>query len=478
MIRSTTYFCLVLAVLSVCASGSVAAESAKRPNILFLFSDDQRFDTIAALGNPEIKTPHLDELVRRGCTFTHTFVQGSTLPAVCLPSRAMLMSGQSLYRLPQQLDRAPLLPALLREAGYQTYGIGKWHNGRPAYARAFDQGASVFFGGMHNHRAIPVYPHDGSGTFPKSSESITDQFSTEIFADSAIQFLRQLSGDDPFFLYVSFTAPHDPRTPPKEFADLYDPEKIQLPPNFLPQHPFDNGEMTIRDEALAPWPRTPENIRQHIADYYGMISHLDAQIGRILQALKESGREKDTIIIFASDNGLAVGQHGLLGKQSLYDHSVRVPLVIAGHGFPENQKTDAFCYLFDLMPTLLAIGGAKVPSVLDGKDLREALPAADGSSPPFRDTVFNSYRHIQRSVRDRQYKLIRYPQINYTQLFDLKADPYEQHDLADDPDQAERVASYLQKLADLQKEFDDSLPLTSANPKPKEIDLTGHKVPR
>jgi len=476
MLRPKAFAPVFLMVMTIATATSIAAERAGRPNILFLFSDDQRFDTIGALGNPDVKTPNLDELVRRGCTFTHTFVQGSTVPAVCQPSRAMLMSGRSLFRAPLQLQDVPLLPALLRDAGYETYGVGKWHNGPPSYARAFDQGGAVFFGGMHNHRALPVFAHDGSGKFPKAHQDITDQFSTEIFADKAIEYLKRSANDDPFFLYVSFTSPHDPRTPPQEFSDLYDSKKITLPPNFVPQHPFDNGEMTIRDEALAPWPRNPETVRQHLADYYGMISHLDAQVGRILQALKDSNREKDTIIVFASDNGLAVGQHGLLGKQSLYDHSVRVPLVIAGPGFPKNKRSDAFCYLYDLMPTLLSIAGAKVPEEVEGRDLRKALSSQDDeSTAPFRETVFNAYGKVQRSIRDRQYKLIRYPEINYTQLFDLQADPLEQHNLAEQPEQAQRVASYMQKLSALQNEFGDTLPLTSTNPKPKTIDLSGRK---
>lgn len=461
---------LTLLLVASCAS-LVQADEAKRPNILFLFSDDQRFDTIGALGNRQIKTPHLDELVRRGTTFTHTFVQGSTVGAVCQPSRAMLMSGRSLFRAPLQLDGVPLLPVVLRDAGYDTYGVGKWHNGQASYARAYDEGAAVFFGGMNNHRAIPVFANDGSGKFPKQKASITGQFSTEIFADEAIRYLKQ-PHSDPFFLYVSFTAPHDPRTPPKEFADLYDPVTIELPANFLPQHPFDNGEMVIRDEKLAPWPRTPEVVRQHIADYYGMISHLDAQIGRILATLKETGLADNTIIVFASDNGLAVGQHGLLGKQNLYDHSVRVPLVIAGPGIAAGEQTDALTYLYDLCPTLCEIADTDAPAGVDGRSLLPLAKQPTSVPADWRNEVFNVYAKVQRSIRDQRYKLIRYPQINYTQLFDLQADPHELSNLAERPEHAERVATYLARLAAAQKQFGDSLPLTSDSPKPKEIDLS------
>src|SRR5690606_10210507 len=124
------------------------------------------------------------------------------------------------------------------------------------------------------------------GKYPKSAQQTSDVFSSELFAGAAIDFLKAYRSEKPFFLYVALTAPHDPRTPPDEFRALYDPERLSLPENFLAEHPFDNGELQIRDEKLAPWPRTPEVIRQHLADYYGMISHLDAQVGRILEALE------------------------------------------------------------------------------------------------------------------------------------------------------------------------------------------------
>ena len=125
---------------------------------------------------------------------------------------------------------------------------------------------------------------------------------------------------------------------PKEFTDLYPPERIRIPENFMPAHPFNNGEMFVRDENLAPFPRTPEIVQDHISAYYAMITHLDAQVGRVLDALEKTGRTEDTVVIFTGDNGLAVGQHGLLGKQNLYEHSVRVPLIICGPEIPEDMK--------------------------------------------------------------------------------------------------------------------------------------------
>ena len=160
-----------------------------------------------------------------------------------------------------------------------------------------------------------------------------------LYADAVIDFLAQAGASgQPFLAYVSFTSPHDPRTPPEPFASWYHPDSISLSPNYLPEHPFDNGELEVRDEMLRERPRTETMIREELALYYGMISELDAQIGRIVTALEENGQRENTLIVMAGDNGLAVGSHGLLGKQNLYEHSMRVPLIIAGPGIPTNER--------------------------------------------------------------------------------------------------------------------------------------------
>lgn len=459
-LASIILFFLLASVNTLCG--------ADRPNIIFLFSDDQRFDTIHALGNAEIQTPNLDGLVKRGFTFTHTYIMGSTQPAVCVCSRAGLMSGRSLFRAPTNLQGVPLLPDVLHSAGINTYGIGKWHNGPASYAAAFNGGDAIFFGGMNDHSRIPVFAFDKQGKYPKARQQICDQFSTTLFADKAVSFLENYQDAQPFFLYVAFTAPHDPRTPPGKYKTMYDPAKLSLPKNFLPRHPFNNGELTIRDEQLAPWPRTESVVRQHLADYYGMISHLDEQIGRILHTLAKTGREQNTIVIFAGDNGLAVGQHGLLGKQSLYEHSVRVPLVMAGPGVPADQKSAALVYLYDLFPTLCELAQVKLPTGVEGQSL---LPIVRGETQSARPEIFAAYRDGQRMIRDHEYKLIRYPQINRTQLFDLKKDPKEMHDLADDATQAKRVSDMLARLAKQQENYGDKLPLTSSSPQPMQIEL-------
>lgn len=430
-----------------------------RLNIVVLFADDLRFDAIGAMGNDEVKTPHLDELARRGTTFTHCFNMGSMNPAVCIPSRAMLMSGRTLFHVPTNLAGVKTWPQHLRENGYATFGIGKWHNGPASHAAAFNEGAAVFFGGMSDQFKIPIFDYSADGKYPKSKEKTADKHSSEIFADEAVGFLQGYNRQQPFFLYCAFWSPHDPRTAPAEYHKLYDPAKLKLPRSFMAEHPFDNGELKVRDELLAGFPRTEAEVRKHTVDYYAMITHLDAQVGRVLKTLAETGRSKDTIVIFTADNGLAVGRHGLFGKQSLYDHSVRVPLMISGPPIPAGKKQDSLCYLLDLFPTTCDLAGVSIPKEVEGKSLR---PIMEGKESRVRGEVFGAYRDFQRSIRTDRWKLIRYPQADVTQLFDLQSDPDELTNLAKEAEQAERVAAMTKQLAAMQKQLDDPLPLNSS----------------
>lgn len=424
-------------------------------NLLVLFSDDQRFDTIHALGNREIRTPNLDRLVERGFVFTHTFIMGSMQGAVCVPSRAMFLSGRTLWHVPENLAGVPTWPQVFREHGFTTFVTGKWHNGRESLARSFDAGQAIFFGGMNHHFRMPVFDFDPTGKYPPANRKVVEKFSSELFADACIDFLRSYKGAKPFFAYVAFTAPHDPRTPPEEFRRMYDPADVSLPPNFRPEHPFDNGELRVRDELLASFPRSPEEIRRHIAEYYGMISHLDAQVGRILQVLEETGHASDTLVIFASDNGLAVGQHGLLGKQNLYEHSQRVPLIFAGPGVPKGQS-DALVYLLDVFPTVAEIFNIPLPPGVEGYSL---LPVIRGEKAKVRDVVFGAYRLFQRSVRTTRYKYISYnvKEESHEQLFDLENDPWETKNLAEKSELRELKERLKGHLHELQRELDDPL---------------------
>jgi arylsulfatase A-like enzyme len=187
---------------------------------------------------------------------------------------------------------------------------------------------------------------------------------------------------------------------------MYSRESVSLPPNYLPEHPFDNGELKVRDEMLLPHPRTREAVRDDLAAYYGMVSEVDAQIGRVVAALEAAGELDNTILVFAGDNGLAVGSHGLLGKQNLYDHSMRVPLVIRGPGIPRGERRDALVYLYDLFSTIADVAGVDAPESVEGESL---VPVFQNSKDGVRESVFYAYRDLQRGVRTNDdWKLIRY----------------------------------------------------------------------
>lgn len=449
---------LLFALVVVLLTGLRAAD-APRPNVLFFFADDQRADTIAALGNTHLRTPVLDRLVRNGVAFRRAYMMGGLQGATCVPSRAMLLSGQSLFRIDDKLLRDETWPAAFGRAGYTTFISGKWHNTPPSIPKSFQRGGALFTGGMTDPMKAKLNRLEHGTVTPAQPSAI---HACEAFANSAIEFLRE-QHTQPFFCYVPFDGPHDPHIVPDDFPVRYDPDTIPLPPNFLKQHPFDNGEMTVRDEQLLPWPRPDRETRVMIAEYYRYISYLDLLMGRVLDALEASGQARNTIVVFAADSGVARGSHGLIGKQNLYEHSMRVPLVVTGPGIPANRTTDAMCYLFDVMPTLGALCGVSAPAASEGLDLSRVWR---DPAQPARASLMFAYRNVQRGYRDERWKLIRYPQVDRVQLFDLQADPYEVKDLSSDPKQAARIAELTSALEGEMKRFGDTQALRVAQPSP------------
>jgi arylsulfatase A-like enzyme len=463
--------CALAAVLA--AVDPLRADDARRPNVLVLYSDDQRADTIGALGNEHVRTPNLDRLVRRGTAFTRTYCMGSMQGAVCVPSRAMLLSGRTLFHVKENLQGQATWPEAFAQAGYSTFMTGKWHNQAPSLLRAFQRGRSIFLGGMGEPYTLPLQDITPEHTLTPKQPS--GEHSIQRFADAAVEFIKEPRGETPFLCYVAFNVPHDPRKAPESYHARWNQTPPPLPANFLPQHPFNNGALVIRDEELAPWPRTPEVVRQHLADYYAAIEFLDAQVGRILEALESSGQAGRTLVAFASDHGLAIGSHGLFGKQNLYDHSMHSPLVFAGPGIPAGRRSDALCYLLDIFPTLGDLAGVPAPSGSEGLSL---APVLAGKEATRRDAILTAYSNSQRALRDDRWKLIVYPQINKTQLFDLRADPDERHDLAADPREAQVVSRLTAELRDWQTRLGDTQPLTSEHPKPQAFDFSTVKPAR
>lgn len=233
------------------------------------------------------------------------------------------------------------------------------------------------------------------------------------------------------------------------------PGRLRVPPNFLSQHLF-LIETTFegRDEILAPYPRTPEIIRTHLQEYYTIITHLDAEIGRILSALDASGRAENTIVIFTSDQGLGVGQHGLLGKQNLYEHSIRVPFILAGPGIPKGRRHDALFYLRSPFATTCEMAGVPVPGSVQFPSL---VPLITGAKRELHNALYHAFLDHQRSVRTKEWKLIRTPASGQVQLFNVRKDPWETRNLADDPRHAKVREVMEQRLRELMNEMHDPI---------------------
>ncbi|MFH5803288.1 sulfatase-like hydrolase/transferase [Alienimonas sp. DA493] len=437
--------CVLLTCAALPALRTPAAAAAEKPNVLFLLTDDQRADTIAALGNPQIVTPNLDALANRGFSFSECHCLGANSGAVCFPSRNMILSGRTYFehevRKGNRTYANPAKPnfaAALGAAGYETYHHGKKGNTASLLHGRFEH--SKYLSNDHEVR-------------------MSGQPGEEI-VDAALEFFANRTDDRPWAMYLAFATPHDPRVAAEEYRSRYDPADLPIPPNFLPLHPYQIGSDTVRDELLAPFPRTLPDTRAQIHDYYSAITGLDHHIGRLLSDLEARGDLENTLIVFSSDHGLSLGSHGRFGKQSLYRDSMRAPLVLAGPGVPHG-RSDALVYLHDIYPTICDLlgvdpaGGSTVPAELHGRSFKAAMHGDDGGRP----ALFGSYLDDQRSVYDGRWKLIRFPKIGVTRLFDTETDPYEILDLASDPAQAGRIERLNARLKQLQEEVGDDLDL-------------------
>lgn len=431
--------------------------AAAPPNLVLVVSDDQRPDTIAALHGSHLRTPNLDRLAARGTVFTRAY---AGYP-ICHVSRAELLTGCTAFRAYPNYPAGPIDPALpqlaatLGTAGYRTWYSGKWHNDGQPTQRGYGGIRALYSSGGGRGAAEPgldarghprtgyrgwTFKDDAGQPDPAGGVGLQPDNSRRII-DGALRALGESPPDRPFFLHVNFAFPHDPRQWPPDPAHHHDPATTPLPRNFAPDHSFDHGNRGGRDEVLLPLPRTEAAVRAELAVYHSMITDLDAQLGRLLDALAADGRA--TIVVFTSDQGLALGSHGLLGKQNCYEHSIRSPLVIAGPGLPQGRRSEALVLLRDLHPTLCELAGVPVPASVQARSL---LPVLQGRTDRVHDRVFAAYTDTQRMVCETRYKLILYPQLNRRQLFDLTADPDELRNLADDPAHAaerERLETLL-----------------------------------
>jgi len=448
--------------------------SKKQPNILFLFADDHSFRALHAFGNDEIKTPNLDRLTARSMRFTHAYNMGSWSGAVCMPSRMMLNTGRFLWKCKnapaEQFPRGMMWSQRMKTAGYQTYMAGKWH---------------VFYNGDWKVRVNPADVFDITGTLRPGMPNQTPQgynrpkdendkiwtpwdkskqgywkggkHWTEVLGEETIGFLEQAAENNkPFFVYSAFNAPHDPRQSPKEFVKMYPLEGISTPKSFLPEYPYKDKigcSKDLRDEKLAPFPRTEYAVKVNRQEYYAIITHMDKEIGRILDKLEDLGQADNTYIFFTADHGLACGQHGLMGKQNLYDHSVRVPFLVSGPGIEGRTQSTTPIYLQDIMPTTLDIAGADT----QGVDFKSLIPLINATNGQHYEAIYGAYLNLQRMITKDGFKLLHYPKAKVFRLFDLEQDPREVNDLAENPQYASKLEELKEDLKQLQKEMEDPL---------------------
>ena len=442
-----------LAVAIWQAAATLILAAGQRPNILFFFTDDQPQNCLGVTGNDHIETPHLDALARRGTLFDNAFVT----TAICCSSRASILTGQHLSRHGIDDFKKPLsavafgqsYPAILRKAGYRTGYLGKYAIGNPGIGQ--------------RDLSLPAERFDDWYGFPQniSFRQVVDgepRFLTSLMTERALAFLRAAEPDRPFCLTVAFKEPHgpfnffDPEAPdPYENAQLpvpatFSPEAWNSQPEFIRKSLNGDGGRRRLDD--------PDRLQRELRTFYRTVTRADAAVGAILQELARLGLDENTVVIFSSDHGSLLGDHGLTGKWLMYENSIRVPLIIFDpRADPQaaRGRRDEIALNIDLAPTMLSIAGLEAPASMQGRDL---MPIVRREPVAWRSHFYYQHHYntnpprspIAKSegIRDRRWKYIRYPeqQPPFEQLFDLESDPLERNNLAP-------LTEHVVKLAEL-----------------------------
>ncbi|HKJ67838.1 MAG TPA: sulfatase [bacterium] len=418
----------------VIRSGLAAGQRSERPNILFLFTDDQRWDAMGCAGNPIVRTPEMDRLAAEGVRFEYAFV---TTP-ICAASRASVFTGMYERTHGNTFGTPPLAkpyidlsyPVRLREAGYRTGFVGKFgvEVAEGSQDRMFDWYRPMF--------RTPYFK-----TINGKERHLTD-----IIADEAIQFITDSAGQQPFCLSVSYNAPHaednDPRQyiPPRECENLYEdvvvPEPVTGSDEFFESQPLYLKQSLNRIRWYWKF-GTPAKYQEMVKDYYRMVSGIDRTIGRIREALQRAGVAENTVIILMGDNGYFLGERGFAGKWYMYDLSIQVPLIVYDPRIANSQRgrvSDDFALNIDLSPTMLDLAGVHIPGAVQGRSL---MPLITGEPGDWREFVFCEHLFERydipqsEGIRTDRWKYLRYRnQVNSEELYDLYVDPHETENLA------------------------------------------------
>ncbi|MBP1841220.1 sulfatase-like hydrolase/transferase [Formosa algae] len=441
----------------------------KRPNFLFVLVDDQSpLDLQVYNAKSILETPNISKLAEEGIVFDQARHMGSMNGAVCTPSRHMIMSGRTVWHLPRSAEfqkdttaneiDEQTIGAVFNSAGYKTMRTCKKGNSYPNANKQFTvvkdatkRGGTEETGSAWHAKQVLTYLNDREKT----------------------------QDDDPFFIYFGFSHPHDTRNGTPELLDKYgainhkdknsipplNEKQPQLPENYLEAHPFFHGHPELRDEERVSgvWKNRDENtIRNELGREFACSENVDIQLGKVLKKLEETGELENTYIIYTADHGMAIGRHGLQGKQNLYEHTWRVPFIVKGPGLDSGKRVDGNMYLLDVLPTLCDLAGIEIPSTVEGKSI---VPVLKGEQDVVRDVMYGVYaggtKPGMRTVKKGDWKLIKYDvmdgAVRETQLFNLAENPNEylpehhrsgdmETNLADNPKYAEKLAEMEAEL--------------------------------
>ena len=439
-----------------CGSAPEVSEDSKPLNVLFLFPDQMRAQAMGCMGHPDVKTPHLDNLAAEGLLFRNHFAN----TPVCCPARANILTGKYAHANGMIANDLRLresetsVAELFQQAGYRTGFVGKWHldggKREPGWIPPGErrQGFEFWAANQVSHS------HFDTHYFRDTDEPIPiKKFEPEAWVDLGIEFLEGSTEDDrPFFLTVQMGPPHDPYIAPEKYMAMYDPEKIELRPNF-------DGDTSDRELTPVPYPAVPG--RKEIAAYYAMITAVDDQVGRILGELDRLGLRDNTVVIVSSDHGAMLGSHGMRLKRKPWEESTRVPGIVRHPKTEAGRVTEAFFSHVDIAPTLLSLCGIDVPADMQGADLS---PVIRGDSEQGPDTAFfqifgpfhaGGVEFGWRGVRTDRYMYARKKDEPWV-LYDLQEDPYELKNLAGDPAAAEIRSELEAKITDWMEKIGDS----------------------
>lgn len=416
-----------------CVANTLSSFS--QTNILFIESDDQSNQAIGAYGNTSMVTPNIDKLAKEGTSFTAAYNMGCWSPAVCIPSRTMLMYGKYLWKS-QEINKqnAPKsFPEKLHNNGYHTYITGKWHAMGKSVKNIFDETGTIQPGQLK--------------TYNSPAGHITD-----ITANEAINFIKNYNSKKPFFAYVAFNAPHVPRQTTQNYYDLYPADKVKLPPSVVDNTPLNtNVKYQYTNNPLS-----AKTMQKRVQQNNAMVTHMDTRIGDIINTLKEKGIYNNTIIVFTSDHGINFGENGVAGKVCLYEPSVTAPLIIKAPTVKQNNKITARVYLQDVVPTLFSLLKIKDKEATDFKSLMPLLI----NSKKTRESIYLAMFNDQRSIIHKNNKLILYPKTSTIEMYNLKKDPWETNNISAIKRNQKTIKDLLTRLKKWQIKTDDETDLS------------------